>query len=440
VRSGTEQSVALADLKRSERTMLIARAVGIPWAFFQVLSYSSMPYPSGAKEWALALCALLLVGNVAVFLAHRKVQTLKGARLLAGASLSLDVIVISGIVWVFAFDPTSALWAVLFILPLEGAMRFQLEGALATWLGTTLLYVAREISGSQRYGYLLEWNSVTFRMGIGLIIALVAGLMSRDLMRQRERLATALSELQTVDQLRSALVSTLAHDVRNPLTAIRGALKTLLSRPELVKSDAAVSLLEAADRQSDRLTRLAGDLLDLARLEQGRLDLHIRTVALREAVNGALLFLEPAPGLQVDVDPTLTVRADPDRLQQVLINLASNATRYGEPPFLVDATRGSGTVELSFRDHGVGVVEAHREGLFEAFAQRSAGDSIGFGLAIVKALVEAQGGEVRYEPNRPRGACFTISLPEGEKSADTYQDELGAQQIEGHASLSTGKK
>jgi signal transduction histidine kinase len=440
VRSETEQSVALADLKRSERTMLIARAVGAPWAFFQIFTYSAQLWPPGAKEWAISLASLLLLGNVAVFVAHRRIRTLRGAKKLAGASLSLDLVVISGIVWLFAFDPNSALWAVLFILPLEGAMRFQLQGALAAWAGSTLLYVGREMSAAERFGYTVEWNSVTFRMGIGLIIALVAGLMARDLVRQRTRLASALHDLQTVDSMRAALVSTLAHDVRNPLTAIRGALKTLLSRPELVNSDAAISLLEAADRQSDRLTRLAGDLLDLARLEQGRLDLHIRTVPLREAVDTAIRFLEPTEVLQVDVDPTITVEADPDRLQQVLINLASNATRYGEPPFLVEAARRPGEVDLSFRDHGAGVMDSQREGLFEAFGQHAEDGSVGFGLTIVKALVEAQDGRVRYEPNQPRGARFTISLPEGRKTADTYRDEPDARQIDGQASSSPGKR
>ncbi|HJR45674.1 MAG TPA: HAMP domain-containing sensor histidine kinase [Actinomycetota bacterium] len=408
--------VELTDLRRSERTMLIARAVGAPWAFLQIFTFS-LPYPPGVKVRAIALATLLLVGNLAVFLAYRRARTLRAAQLLAGASLSLDLLVISGIVWLYAFDPTSALWAVLFILPLEGAMRFQLQGALATWAGATLLYIGREFAGSERYGYPLEWNSITFRMGIGLIIALVAGLMARDLMRQRARLAQTVDRLQDVDRLRAALVSTMAHDVRNPLTAIRGSIQTLLGRPELVGTEAATQLLSSADRQADRLSRLANDLLDLARLEQGRLELNIEPVVLKHSVDTSLSFVESAYRIENRIEPQLCVEADPDRLQQVVVNLASNALRYGEPPFIAEGRARGDHVELIFKDHGPGIEPEEQATLFEPFGAAAGRGSVGFGLAIVKALVEAQRGRVSYEPNHPRGACFKVILPAAGRTA-----------------------
>lgn len=410
----TEHEVALEDLRRSERTMLIVRAVGVPWTFLQILTYNDLPYPSGVQKAAFALATLLLVGNIAVFFVNRRISTLDSARRLAGASLSLDLIVISGIVWLWAFDPGSALWAVLFIVPLEGAMRFQLRGALVTWVGSTLLYIGRELYGSERYGYELQWNSISFRMGIGLIIALVAGLMARDLMRQREKVASALHDLQAVDRLRSALVSTLAHDVRNPLTAIQGSIKTLLARREMITTDAAAGLLESADRQADRLTRLANDLLDLARLEQGRMALDTKPVPLKHTVEAALSYLESAYRIDTRIEPQLLVAADPDRLQQVIINLASNALRYGEAPFLIEATPLDGGVELAFRDHGPGVDPEDVPTLFEPFGSQKTRGSVGFGLAIVKALVDAQGGRVFYQENMPQGACFKMWLPAAE--------------------------
>ena len=413
----SEHGVALEDLSRSERTMLIARGIGVPWTFLQIVTYNDLDYPAGVQGRAFALAMLLLVGNIAAFFAHRTVSSLRSARMLAAASLTLDVIVISGIVWLWAFDPGSALWAVLFILPLEGAMRFQLWGALITWAGSTVLYITRELYGSERYGYELQWNSISFRMGIGLIIALVAGLMARDLMRQREKLASALRDLQGVDGLRRALVSTLAHDVRNPLTAIQGSIKTLLSRRALITTDAAASLLESADRQADRLTRMANDLLDLARLEEGRLTLDLQPVPVKHAVDGALSYLESAYRIESRIDPQLLVQADPERLQQVVVNLASNALRYGEAPFLVEGKAVDGGVELAFRDHGPGVPPEDLPRMFEPFGSQHSRGSVGFGLAIVKALVDAQGGRVSYEENRPRGACFKMWLPKADGTA-----------------------
>lgn len=412
-----DKEVAWADLKRSERTMVIARAIGAPWAFFQIFTYSEKPYPAGVQELAYLLAALLVVGNLVVYFANKRIVTFEGAQRLAGASLSLDILVIGGIVWLYGFDPDTAMWAVLFILPLEGAIRFQLIGAMAAWAGVTLLYIGRQLHVTERYGFPLEWNSITFRMGIALIIAVVAGLMARDLMKQREQLASALAEVKAVDKLRAALVSTLAHDVRNPLTAIQGSIKTLVNRRDAVGTEAAVGLLESAGRQADRLTRMANDLLELARLEEGRLELNLEPVPLKHSVDTSLSFLESAYRIENRIPPQLAVRADPERLQQVVVNLASNALRYGEPPFIADAHRSNGSVELVFMDHGPGVDPQQRASLFEPFGSSQGAGSVGFGLAIVKALVEAQGGRVEYEPNEPTGARFKVCLPAADRAS-----------------------
>jgi signal transduction histidine kinase len=401
----------MADLRRRERAMLIVRSVGIPWALLQVLSYQDRQYPPGVKSMVLALVVLLAVGNGLVWVAHRRTSTLRGARVLAACSLGLDAFVISGIVWLYAFDPGSALWAVLFISPLEGALRFQLGGAMTAWIGTTMIYVGREVWGSDRYDYPLQWNSITFRMGIGFVIALVAGLMARDLMRERERLARALEEVEALDELRAGLVSTLAHDVRNPLTAIRGALKTLLTRGERLDKETTTAFLTAADSQAERLTRLSGDLLDLARLEGGRLTLKLEDLPLRDAVDTALGYVEEDLDVRNDVDPDVRVNADPERLQQVFVNLATNARMHGAPPFVVSAVVNGSSVDVVFEDRGPGVPPDEADVLFDAFRSGEKTGSVGLGLAIVKALVEAQDGSVHYEPARPYGSRFVITLP-----------------------------
>ena len=391
--------------------MLIVRTVGIPWALLQVLSYQDREYPPGIKSKVFALVAALAIGNLLVWIAYRRTRSLGGARTLAMASLALDTVVISGIVWLYAFDPGSALWAVLFISALEGALRFQLVGALVAWGGTTLIYVAREVWASGEYGFDVQWNSITFRMGIGFVIALVAGLMSRDLMRERERLAAALSEVEALDELRAGMVSTLAHDVRNPLTAIRGALKTLLSKGGDIDADTTRRFLESADLQAERLTRLAEDLLDLARLEGGRLTLRLDDIRLRPAVDEALRYADAQDDMTNEVDGSLAVTADPERLQQVFVNLATNACVHGAPPFVVRAVPNGDTVDVVFEDHGPGVSGADQEGLFDAFQSGERTGSVGLGLAIVKALVEAQEGRVRYEPLQPTGSRFVVTLP-----------------------------
>ena len=163
--------------------MILIRWVATPWAFLQVLGYSTFPYPPGVRRDALLVAASLPLGNLVVWLVHRKVNSLAQRRILGLCSLALDILVASAFVWLFAFDQVSAVWAVLFIVPLEGAGRYQLSGATASWAAIAAIYVAREVWGSAHYHYRLQRDSVSFRMGIGLLIALAAGFMARDLTR-----------------------------------------------------------------------------------------------------------------------------------------------------------------------------------------------------------------------------------------------------------------
>jgi signal transduction histidine kinase len=408
-----EAQSRLQEIRRSEQTMVFVRWLGVGFAVVQILAYEE-PYPPGVERLGLLLAAALGLANLVISVLSIRDLSLRGARALSVAALTIDVAVVSGFVWLYAFDELSALWAVLFILPLEGAIRFGLGGALWAWAVTTVIYAARELWGSREYGYPFLWNSVSFRMGIGLFIALVAGLMARNLLQQRGRLSRTLSDVRRIDDLRARLVTTLAHDIRNPLTTIRGTFSTLARYFDRLSPETREEMIGSAERQAERLERLASELLDLARLESGRMDLHLQQTALREVVDRGLSFADPDRRFDVRVPSDLTVKADPGRLEQIVVNLATNALRYGRPPFLVEGRNGEGSgVDLLFRDHGDGVPEAERQALFEPFRSEPNRSSVGLGLAIVRALVEAHGGDVRYEPNEPNGACFRVSLPAG---------------------------
>lgn len=403
----------LGDIKRSERTMVVVRGMATVFALVQVLAYREEPYPEGVKAAALGLVGILAAANVVIWLASRRSHDLAGARRLSIAAMTLDILLTSAFVWLYAFDADTALWAVVFIMPLEGAIRFALPGALAAWAATAVLYATRELWASTVFDdRVFQWESVSFRMGIGLMIALVAGIMARDLLRERSQLADTLKHVSRIDRLRSGLVATLAHDVRNPLTAIRGNLLTLTRHAEKLPESQRGELVREADRAAERLERLATDLLDLARLEEGKLELQIEDVPVRDAVVNSLAAAHTNGDFQVRVDDGLSVRADPGRFEQIVVNLATNAEKYGAPPLLVEARPGDDTkVTISFRDHGRGLDASQRRSLFEPFHTETNRSSVGLGLAIVRALVEAQGGEVAYEANRPQGACFRVTLP-----------------------------
>lgn len=407
---GPEQT-RFNDLHRSVRTMIIVRWIAVPWAFVQVLSFE-IPYPPGYKAMALGLSSFLIVANVVIWLLHRGSGGRARARGLAIAGLVIDAFVLSAFVWLFAFDYDTQVWALLGIAPLEGAIMFQLRGALGTWVPIAIIYAGRDIWAAERYGNPLIWNSISFRMGIGGIIALVAGLMARDLMRERTQLADALDEIKRIDKARSGLVSMLGHDVRSPLTVIRGVVETLLARWDRVDDTDRRNLLESADRQARRLERLATDLLDLARLDQGRMELDTEVLDVRAVVEDALSYVEGIDGkIAVDIQEGLTMRADPRRFEQVVINLATNALSHGQPPITISGTTVDRRASLEVSDHGTGVDEAELAGLFEPFSADRKSGSVGYGLAIVKALIEAQDGTVIYEKNAHGGALFRISLP-----------------------------
>jgi signal transduction histidine kinase len=415
------QPFQLADLRRSERSMILVRWAGAVFAAIQVLAYRELPYPPGVRATALGLAAFLAAANGVVWYASRRTVTLRSARLLALGALTLDLMVASAFVWLYAFDPSSALWAILFIIPLEGAIRFGLPGALASWATITVLYLGRELWRVEAFpssvtgpgGYPFEPESVSFRMGIALLIALVAGMMARNLTRQRRQLTEAMAELRRTDALRSRMVATLAHDVRNPLTTIRGTLKTVARHGDRLDRRTLEELISTADKQAGRLERLSSDLLDLARTERGHLTLDVQDVRLREAVEEALAFVDDDRRFEVTVDGGIVVRADPERLEQIIVNLAANAFAYGEPPFVVRSDPApDGAVDLVVCDRGPGVAQEDVELLFEPFRTEADKGSVGLGLAIVKALAEAQGGSVSYEPNEPRGACFRVRLRE----------------------------
>lgn len=216
-------------------------------------------------------------------------------------------------------------------------------------------------------------------------------------------------------------LSMAAHDLRSPLTTIIGFTDLLKTRWDSVEEDRRRDLLDRIARQAERMRRLVDDFLTTVQLRASALRPITETVDPVAVVREVLADLEPAVGrVRVDTGPgPLHVRADQRFLEQVVINLLTNASRYGRPPVTVTVQRESGTIALTVTDHGPGVPEQHVPDLFERFSPAAAGqrqDSTGLGLSIVRELVRAMGGEVHYEPNEPSGARFVVRLPAADGS------------------------
>lgn len=423
-------SVALRRALRSERTMIAVRWGAVVFGIVQVLSFYK-PHAPGMLPLALGLVALVAAGNLAIMLRLRAgVRTLEVARRIGVAALSLDVVAALGFVFVYTFDAETAMFALLYLLPLEAALRFQLRGAVVTQAVVTVVYILREWYGDVVHDVELLVTSINFRMGIGWFVALVAGSMASALVRDRSELEAAKEELERSSAMLAATNDDLAaaneikddflamtnHELRTPLTTVLGYTAMLRKRWDAIPDDRRQEFVLRIEEQGLRLRSMVEGLLTLSSAQAGALQLSMEALDVCAAVDEAIRhhglagtsFRNECPG-------DLTVHADRVRLGQVLVNYLTNARKYGEPPITVTAERDGDWVVVAVEDDGAGVPEAFVPRLFDKFSQASIGDSrtaegTGLGLAIVRQLSRAQGGDAWYEPRAPRGARFLVRL------------------------------
>lgn len=214
------------------------------------------------------------------------------------------------------------------------------------------------------------------------------------------------------------VVSTVSHELRSPLTSVKGYTSLLLHRWDRLPDDRKRLMLEQVHHDADRVTRLVGELLDISRLETGRLVLRRQMVdlaALARSVVDAVGMAYPDLDAEVDVAADVPeIYADPDKLEQVLTNLVENAAKYGDPVGVRVAGRvHDGEVSVSVADRGPGIAPEDLPRVFTKFFRREHGrpTGTGLGLWISRGLVEAHGGRLTVASNPGQGATFCFTLP-----------------------------
>lgn len=244
-------------------------------------------------------------------------------------------------------------------------------------------------------------------------------LAARQFNRMAAALETRSAEVAEADRLRRQLLADISHELMTPLTAIGGYVETL-QMPEKRLDDATrARYLKVVEDQTQQMTRIVGDLLDLARFEEGGLPVDIRTTALGpllERVAGRYEHDCVERGIEMSwtVDAGLVATVDPARLEQALHNLVANALRHTPDRGRVSltATRTPVGVRLTVRDTGPGIPSEHLPRIFDRFYKadpsRSSGGS-GLGLAIVRSIVLAHGGSIRAFNDG--GAVFEMDIP-----------------------------
>ena len=248
---------------------------------------------------------------------------------------------------------------------------------------------------------------------------------STELQQLTQRLSEANEQLKAADQQKDDFLSTVTHEIRTPITSIRALTEILHDTPDM-NDHTRMQFLGTVIRESERLTRLINQVLDLERIESGRLQLATEPLLVRDVVRDAIetvnqLIREKNLSLTVlqDAPPTL-VRADRDRLMQVIINLLSNAVKFCEPDrgrIAVRLTVEQPWLSLSVRDNGMGIDSAYHELIFDKFYQARSNNTrdkpmgSGLGLAISRKIIALHNGTISVDSKQGQGAVFTVRLP-----------------------------
>ncbi|MFJ7102983.1 sensor histidine kinase [Streptomyces albogriseolus] len=222
------------------------------------------------------------------------------------------------------------------------------------------------------------------------------------------------------------LIATVAHELRSPLTSVKGFTATLLAKWERFTDDQKRLMLETVDADADRVTRLIAELLDISRIDSGRLEVRRQPVDIGAAV-GRHIQAHVAAGQPADrfllrvQHPLPALWADPDKIDQVLSNLLENAVRHGEGTVTIDITPSASprdrehtepaATSVTVSDEGPGIPEESMNRVFTRFWRGSKRGGTGLGLYIVKGIVEAHGGTITVGRAPGGGAEFRFTLP-----------------------------
>ncbi len=226
-----------------------------------------------------------------------------------------------------------------------------------------------------------------------------------------------LSARPVSDRSGIAIVSTVSHELRSPLTSVKGYTSLMLSRWDRIDDAKKREMLEQVHHDADRVTRLVTELLDISRLATGRLVLRrqmIDLAAMAATVVEKVAMSYPTLGCRVDIDAIPEVYADPDKIEQVFTNLVENAAKYASPTgtSIVGGVDGE-VVQLSVTDRGEGIPSEDLDKVFTKFFRRDHGrpTGTGLGLWISRGLVEAHGGTLTVSSVVGEGSTFTFTLP-----------------------------
>jgi PAS domain S-box-containing protein len=283
----------------------------------------------------------------------------------------------------------------------------------------------REVTAQRKDGsaFPVELGVAEVRLGRGR--AFVGTLTDLSEIKKLEQIKLEkLNDALKLEKMKGEFVSTVSHELRTPLTAIKGSLGLVLAESLGALPDKTKTMISMAYNNSERLTRLINDILDLDKINSGQVQFELGKVQVAALLNEVVVANTGFGDLhkvKIKLKPpvqSLAVRADYDRICQVLTNLISNAVKYSPEggEVMLSASRRKECVRISVTDTGAGIPKEFRSRIFSRFAQADSSDTrqrggTGLGLSIAKAIVEAHGGAIGFRTVEGQGTTFFVDLP-----------------------------
>lgn len=408
-----------AELRRLEQWMTYLRWFGVLFAVVSIVTQRKPPFPDMvAESWAWTLTMILAIGSLLIWGVLARVTDEQALRELGRAGFALDTLVIMGFVWTFTFAEPFLSWALLLILPLEGALRYRMRGALLATAFVGVFMLPEAFHYASMHDTEFDPNMLIFATGLSALIAGVSGTMAQNWHEKSRAYEQQSARLAELDRLKDRYLAITSHEIRGPLTAVIAGIQTMQKRADRLSEEKRKEMLDMVAGQSQQLARLVEDLMLSSELQAGSLALNTEWVEIEPVIQQALQAAaakRKQHRLEMYVDP-LRCEIDPARVSQLIRNLVENAYKYTPDQTRVSVTAKptANGILLEVADDGPGIPADKRDQLFQAFArieETAAGqEGVGLGLFVVSQLVNSMNGRIDFASSS-RGTTFGIHIP-----------------------------
>jgi len=361
----------------------------------------------------------LALGLVLMLAASGVVQLAGIAASRRSTYVIVDLAIALGLLWLFAFDPVEHLFYLVVGVVIEAALLVGLSTALFAWAALAAGYTLREVVAYNLLDVPSEPAGVLLRLAMTFGLALIVGSLV-EAGRATKAYSSEKEEserLRDIDEMKTAFLAAVSHDLKNPLTAILGFSTTLERRLDRLDRERVLEFLGHISRNGRRLQKMLDDLLDMDRISRGILQPNLAPTDMPALVRNIVEELDlDGRRLKMDAEE-VTASVDPPKVERIVENLVTNAVKYTPPatPIGLRIESQNGGVMIAVEDEGPGISDDMKQKVFEPF-QRGVGapnraTGSGVGLSLVARFAELHGGRAWVEDRPGGGASFRVFLP-----------------------------